>query len=128
MSAGHNLPTTDTGTVDCAAASSDIAPAYFTIDGSYESTVRIVGRDTFSKDTLATELKVAVSVVAGVLTIGPISTSLPLYAPNFPALAVTLTADPANLRVFVTILGDVGLAGRAADVDVFWSVWGEIEE
>lgn len=126
MTAGQLFPTTDTAIVDLGAATTDITPAYFENDGSYVATTMISGFDTVSGDTLAAELVVAVSVVAGVLTIGPVSTILPLYAPNLPGLGVTLVADAVNFRVLVEILGDAGLAGRFADIDVDWSAWGSM--
>ena len=124
MSAGQLFPTTDTAIVDLAAATSDITPAYFLNDGSYIATAFVAGFDTVSGDTLAAEMKVAVSVIAGVLAIGPVSTILPLYAPNLPGLGVTIVTDAANLRILVEVLGDAGLAGRFADIDVDWSAWG----
>lgn len=127
MTAGQEFPTTDTAIVDLGLAASDVAPAYFEDDGGYTVTARIAGFDTVSGDTLMAELKVAVSVVGGVLTIGPISNALPLYAPAFAGLAVTLVQDAANMRVLVEVQGNVGLAGRFADVDVNWVAWASLK-
>ncbi len=123
MTAGVSLPTTDTANVDLG-ITTDVDPQYFETDGGFVARATIAGKDNATGDILGAQLSCVVSVIGGVLTVGPTSTIVPIYAPALAGLTVALQPDAANLRVLVRVVGNVGLAGRTADVDVVWEVWG----
>lgn len=124
MSAGIYLPTTDTAPAVDLSVTTDVNPQYLEFDGAFVARATIAGKDNATADILGAQLSCVVSVIGGVLTVGPTSTLIPLYAPALAGLAVAMQPDAANLRVFVRIIGNGGLAGRTADVDVAWEVWG----
>lgn len=126
MAAGVYLPTTDTAPAVDLGITSDVDPQFFESDGAFVARATIAGRDNATRDILGAQLACVVSVIGGVLTVGPTTTIVPLYAPALAALAVALQPDAANLSVLVRIIGNVGLAGRTADVDVTWEVWGSV--
>lgn len=126
MTAGSSFPTTDTASAVDLGVTTDIDPQYFEFDGAYVARATVSGRDNATGDIIGAQLSCVVSVIGGVLTVGPTSTLVPLYAPALAGLTVALQADAANLRVLVRVVGNGGLAGRTADVDVTWEVWGSV--
>lgn len=126
MAAGVSLPTTDTAPAVDLGVTTDVDPQYFESDGAFVARATIGGRDNATGDILGAQLSCVVSVIGGVLTVGPTATLVTLYAPALAGLTVALQPDAANLRVLVRVVGNVGLAGRTADVDVIWEVWGSV--
>ena len=105
------------------AATADYAALLFDRDTAYNVLCRLSGTDTTTGDCLAATLTVGVEVKAGVLTMSPVASVLPYFAPAFPLASVTLVAGTD--RIFVRVTGDPAYAGQVVDLDVQWSVWEE---
>lgn len=125
MSTGILTNAPDSVNVDMG-VTSNVAPVFFTRDSAYNLIARLAGTEITTGDAFVANAAVGVEIKAGVLTMGTVSATLPLFAPAFPLASVTLYADPAyNDRIFVRVVGDVSYAGKVVDLDVNWSIWEE---